>query len=143
MERSDSLPSHTLGPGTDGCFSIPPSSSSISLLSWVLLFYQKAEYRGRVHLRVDLHAPIPALVPDSSMHGVLVPSTHLFAEPLASVRGEISVEESVDLNPLADVTITKVLARVMLELARRCERVPTETFDQAVQPIIEDVLKGI
>src|ERR1035438_5859609 len=37
-----------------------------SFLGAAALFYQKAEYRGRVHLRVDLHAPIPALVPDSS-----------------------------------------------------------------------------
>lgn len=107
------------------------------------MFYRRAEYKGRCQLRVDLLAPTPVDVPDTSTRGVLVPSTHLFSEPLTSIRAEICVEESLNVHPLADDTIKKVLARVMLAIARRCERTLSGTFDRDVQPIVNEALKRI
>jgi hypothetical protein len=113
-------------------------------LGTAALFYQGAEYSGSCLLQVDMQAPTPANVPsDRSTHGVLVASTHLFAEPLANFRAEISVEVSVDLHPLARDPIEKVLARVMLGMARSCDRVLSATFDNDARPIVDDVLKRI
>lgn len=116
----------------------------VCFLGAAALFYQSAEYSGSCRLQVDLQAPTPANVPsDRSTHGVLVPSTHLFAEPLASFRAEISLQVSVDPHPLAWDTIKGVLARVMLEIARSCDRVLSATFDHDVRPIVDEVLKRI
>jgi hypothetical protein len=88
--------------------------------------------------------PTPALVPsDVSTRGVLAPSSNLFAEPLSTIRGEISVEETIDVHPLAGDLIRKLFAQTTLELARQCGRVLSETFDQDLEPLIDTVLKRL
>jgi hypothetical protein len=112
-------------------------------LACAALFYRKAAYEGGVVLKVAVKVPQTAQIVQNATRSVQVRPTHLFSEPLFSMKADelLLVQELESVHRLSAEQMLDSFESIMLGVARHNGRALSNTFRSDVRPIV-DVITG-